>query len=37
LFLHAYSIEFVLPSLDQKISIKAPLDPELDNVLRMMK
>lgn len=30
MFLHARSIDFVLPSLNQRIRVEAPLDPELD-------
>jgi 23S rRNA pseudouridine955/2504/2580 synthase len=29
MFLHAHSIEFTLPSLDQHISVTAPLDDDL--------
>lgn len=33
MFLHARSIEFTLPSADQRIKVIAPLDPELENVI----
>lgn len=33
LFLHAKSIDFVLPSLEQHITVIAPLDPELETCL----
>ncbi len=33
LFLHSYSIEFILPSTGQVIAVEAPLDPELQNCL----
>jgi 23S rRNA pseudouridine955/2504/2580 synthase len=33
LFLHAHSIEFVLPSTSQKIKVTAPLDPDLSHCL----
>lgn len=34
MFLHAYSIDFVLPSLNQRITVVAPLDPELENAVQ---
>lgn len=37
LFLHAKSVEFVIPSLGEKISVSAPLDVELENCLRNLK
>ena len=33
MFLHARSIEFTLPSLDQRITVTAPLDPELEAIV----
>lgn len=37
LFLHAYSIDFLLPSTGQMIKIQAPLDPELAEPLKGLK
>ncbi len=34
MFLHARSIDFVLPSLNQRIRVEAPLDPELDACIK---
>ena len=34
MFLHAYSIDFTLPSLDKRISVVAPLDTELQSTVR---
>lgn len=34
MFLHARTIDFVLPSLNQHIKVVAPLDPELEIVLK---
>jgi 23S rRNA pseudouridine955/2504/2580 synthase len=36
MFLHARSIDFVLPSENQRIIVTAPLDPELDVFLKML-
>jgi len=36
LFLHARSIEFTLPSIDQTIKVVAPLDPELESCLHIL-
>jgi len=33
MFLHARSIDFTLPSLNQRITVEAPLDPELERGL----
>lgn len=33
MFLHARSIDFTLPSLDYRIKVEAPLDPELDMII----
>jgi 23S rRNA pseudouridine955/2504/2580 synthase len=33
MFLHARSIEFVLPSLDQHIKVVAPLDDDLEEAI----
>jgi 23S rRNA pseudouridine955/2504/2580 synthase len=37
MFLHARSIEFTLPSLDQHIKVVAPLDPELEAGISMFE
>lgn len=37
MFLHARSIEFTLPSLNQRISVSAPLDPELEAAIIKFK
>lgn len=37
MFLHARSIEFTLPSLNQHISVVAPLDPELESSITAFK
>lgn len=34
MFLHAYSIDFTLPSSGQRITVNAPLDGELDNIIQ---
>lgn len=34
MFLHAYSIEFILPSTQQSIKVVAPLDPELEAAIK---
>lgn len=36
MFLHARSIEFILPSTGQRIRVVAPLDPELDEVIDIL-
>jgi hypothetical protein len=33
MFLHARSIDFTLPSLGQRITVTAPLDPELERFI----
>jgi hypothetical protein len=35
--LHAYAIQFTLPSKNQVVNITAPLDPELKRVLKDLK
>lgn len=37
MFLHARSIEFTLPSTEQRITVKAPLDPELEQALQVFE
>lgn len=37
MFLHARSIEFTLPSLNQRIAVTAPLDPELEAGIKGFK
>src|SRR3990167_2362705 len=37
LFLHAKSIDFVIPSLDLRIQVTAPLDPELEACLAALR
>ncbi len=37
MFLHARSIEFTLPSLDQQIKVTAPLDEDLEAAIRAFK
>lgn len=37
LFLHAYQVEFTLPSTGQHVSVTAPLEPELTACLKNMK
>jgi len=37
LFLHAYRLEFILPSEQQKIKIKAPLDDDLQTCLTALR
>lgn len=37
LFLHAYSIDFTLSSLNQTVKVTAPLDPELQVILKDLK
>ena len=34
MFLHAYSVDFTLPSLNQRIRVEAPLDPELEHCIK---
>lgn len=34
MFLHARSIDFILPSLNQRITVVAPLDPELEQAVK---
>ena len=34
MFLHAHSIEFTLPSLNQHIKVIAPLDPDLEAAIK---
>jgi hypothetical protein len=36
MFLHAESIEFVLPSTQQQICVKAPIDEDLTQCLAML-
>jgi 23S rRNA pseudouridine955/2504/2580 synthase len=37
MFLHARSIDFTLPSLDQRIKVEAPLDPELEAIIKVFQ
>ena len=37
LFLHSHLIEFTLPSTGQKISVKAPLDEDLESCLKELR
>jgi 23S rRNA pseudouridine955/2504/2580 synthase len=37
LFLHAFMVEFDLPSTGQHLKINAPLDPELEECLKMLE
>jgi 23S rRNA pseudouridine955/2504/2580 synthase len=37
MFLHARSIDFTLPSLDQRITVEAPLDPELEAIIKVFE
>ncbi len=37
LFLHAKSIDFTLPSLNQHIKVVAPLDPELEAIIKIFE
>jgi len=37
MFLHARSIDFTLPSLNQRIKVEAPLDPELELAIQAFK
>jgi 23S rRNA pseudouridine955/2504/2580 synthase len=37
MFLHARSIDFTLPSLDQHIKVVAPLDPELEAIIKVFE
>jgi 23S rRNA pseudouridine955/2504/2580 synthase len=37
MFLHARSIDFTLPSLDQRIRVEAPLDPELEAIIKVFE
>jgi 23S rRNA pseudouridine955/2504/2580 synthase len=37
MFLHARSIDFTLPSLDKHIRVEAPLDPELDAIIKVFE
>ena len=37
MFLHARSIEFTLPTLNQHITVSAPLDPDLEEGIRVFK
>lgn len=34
MFLHARSIDFILPSLGQRITVEAPIDPELETCIK---
>lgn len=34
MFLHARTIDFILPSMDHRITVEAPLDPDLESVIR---
>lgn len=36
MFLHAHTVEFTLPSADQKIKVSAPLDGELEGCLKKL-
>lgn len=36
MFLHARQIDFTLPSLNQRITVEAPLDPELDEIIKVL-
>ena len=37
MFLHAKSIDFTLPSSNQRITVVAPLDPELDTIIKVLE
>lgn len=37
MFLHARSIDFTLPSLNQHITVEAPLDPELEAIINIFE
>ena len=37
MFLHAHSIDFTLPSSNQRITVVAPLDPDLEAVVRLLE
>ncbi|VVC76138.1 Ribosomal large subunit pseudouridine synthase C [Aquicella siphonis] len=36
MFLHAKQIDFTLPSLNQRITVEAPLDPELNAIIKAL-
>lgn len=37
MFLHAKSIDFTLPSSDKRITVEAPLDPELEAIIKVFE